>query len=297
MGMTDIVKSDGDRLIELEMLIQEDLKAIFRIGMTLMVIRDEKLWKGNYKSFEDYCNERWQKGSNWARKMIRAVEVKEVVPVENEWQARQLSDLPDEDKVAVFEKAVDEVGDPARVTGAQLKRIKSTIASEAIAEEAEDDGEVWEEKKAGFRHLVEDMQSCVSALNRVSTAIVAIGEQDDGAWLDMDEFKIDMKNIKANIKMATPHDFCPYCKGTGVGEDGNPCPACRGLGWVPKSVWESAPDASKEALRESMEPIATGSLHYDSETYDPDIAAVHDPRDDEDLDPGNEVGQFYEPDF
>jgi len=246
--MTDLQSSERERLLNLENEIQEDLKAIFRIGMNLLEIQNNKLWRDNYKSFEDYCNDRWQKGSNWARKMIKAVEVKEIVPIENEWQARQLTDLPDEDKVVVFDKALDEVGDPTMVTGSQLKRIKNTYLSEQNAEEHAEDKDHWESQKTGFKHLIEDMDSCITSLNRVNRMIEAIAEQPDGLWVNVDEFRVDMRNLKNNIKMATPHDFCPYCKGTGVGEDGKPCPACRGLGWVPKSVWESAPDSLMKDL-------------------------------------------------
>mgnify|MGYP003643716883 CR=1 FL=1 len=242
--MTDLQSTERERLLNLENEIQEDLKAIFRIGMNLLEIQNNKLWRDNYKSFEDYCNDRWQKGSNWARKMIKAVEVKEVVPIENEWQARQLTDLPDEDKVVVFDKALDEVGDPAMVTGSQLKRIKNTYLSEQKAEEHSEDKDQWETKKTGFRHLIEDMQSCITSLNRVNSMVEAIAEQPDGLWVNLDEFRVDMRNLKSNIKMATPHNHCPYCSTRGTSESGaEKCEACRGLQWVPKSVWESAPDS------------------------------------------------------
>jgi len=249
MGMNDsaLTENNFNRLLELEEDITNDLKAVFRIGLNLMVIRDEKLWKQNYKSFEDYCNDRWSKGSNWARKMIKAVEVKEVVPdVENEWQARQLVDLPDEKKVEVFSRAVDEVNDPKLVTGTQLNRIKQSVVAEATTPE------VNTEPMAKYQLLTDDYDSCLNALTRVNSIIEGITEQDVGLWLNLDEFRMDLRNLKANIRMAKPHQTCPYCMGAGtmLSFDGNEenCKACHTLGWVPKAVWDEAPQQFKNKV-------------------------------------------------
>ena len=240
--MSDMATSDRDRLLNLEGEIQEDLKAIFRIGMNLLAIRNEKLWKDNYKSFEDYCNDRWQKGSNWARKMMKAVEVKEVVPIENEWQARQLSDLSDENKIEVFNRAVDEVNDPGLVTGTQLKRIKSSVLAEKAQDEESPqvDADTKELIEESYRRLDDDFHYCLKSLNRVGTTISSISAQKEGMWIDIDEFRHDLGNLKSNLKMARPHAPCPYCSGTGEKNDGD-CTGCTGLGWVPKSVYEEAP--------------------------------------------------------
>tara|TARA_R100001082_G_scaffold110915_2_gene92376 strand:+ start:291 stop:1166 length:876 start_codon:yes stop_codon:yes gene_type:complete len=280
--------ADAHRLLTLETEIVEDLKAVFRIGMNLLEIRNEKLWQGNYKSFEDYCAERWQKGSNWARKMMKAVEVKEIVPIENEWQARQLSDLSDENKVEVFTRAVDEVSDPGLVTGTQLKRIKSSV----LAEQAQDEDapEIGKEEKSeienSYRRLDEDFHYCLKSLHRIGTTINSIAAQKEGMWIDIDEFRHDLANLKGGLKMARPHAPCPYCSGTGV-RDGAECTACHGLGWVPKSVFEEAPKSLQ-----SPKGVEHSPLSYDSENYDPDAAATCDPRDNEDLDPGNDMPDY-----
>ena len=276
-----LATSEHKRLVELEEEITDDLKSIFRIGMNLMEIRDNKLWRGNFKSFEDYCNERWQKGGNWARKMINAVEVKNVVPVENEWQARQLTDLTDDYKVEVFNRAVDEVKDPELVTGNQLKRIKKKFLAEKDFGETESPAGEKTEDDISYGQLVQDFESCISGVRRVSQIIESIAAQEEGMWIDLDEFRIDIKNIKSNIRMAMPFNTCPYCRGTGMDGQGHICQACRGLKWVPKSVWEEAPNG-----------LPASPLSYDSENYDPDVAAPHDPRDDEDLDPGNDMPDY-----
>jgi hypothetical protein len=279
IDLTD-ASEDAYRLLTLETEIIDDLKAVFRIGMNLLEIRDDKLWQGNYKSFEDYCTERWQKGSNWARKMIKAVEVKEVVPIENEWQARQLSDLSDEDKVEVFSRAVDEVNDPTLVTGSQLKRIKNNLIAEHVHDGPDVGAHEKQESEDGFRKLHDDFEHCLNNLKRIGAVIEGIASQDDGAWLDMDEFRIDLNNLKSNLKMARPHSLCPYCSGSGkIGDE--KCTACLGLGWVPKSVFEEAPDQYKtgggpQSWRDSM-----GAGSTDTEVFVQEDASALDPVEDD----------------
>lgn len=247
MSQYDLSQPESSRLLQLEEEIAEDLKAVFRIGVNLMEIRDNKLWRENFKSFEDYCNDKWSKGSNWARKMIKAVKVQDVVPIENEWQARQLVDLSDDKKVEVFNRAVDEVSDPALVTGSQLKRIKQSV----LAEEVEPD--IDQAMLVNHRMLAEDFDSCLNGLTRVNSIIEGISDQSVGMWLNVEEFRMDMKNMRANIRMSKPHELCPYCMGGGkmMSLEGNEedCSACRTLGWVPKAVWDEAPEQFKSKVR------------------------------------------------
>ena len=246
MSQHELSQTESTRLLQLEEEIGEDLKAVFRIGINLMEIRDNKLHRDNFKSFEDYCNDKWSKGSNWARKMIKAVEVQQVVPIENEWQARQLVDLSDDKKVEVFTRAVDEVNTPAMVTGTQLKRIKQSVLAEAS------EPDIDQVSVVNHRLLAEDFESCLSGLTRVNSIIEAIGDQQVGMWLNIEEFRMDLKNMRANIRMAKPHQLCPYCMGAGrsMSFEGNEedCGACRTLGWVPKAVWDEAPDQFKNKV-------------------------------------------------
>jgi len=46
----------------------------------------------------------------------------------------------------------------------------------------------------------------------------------------------DIDNAKRAIRFSKPHAVCPYCKGSGKG-----CKACKGHGWVPKSIFRQAP--------------------------------------------------------
>lgn len=54
--ITEIVTT---RLIECERVIERGLNTFVEVGAALLEIRDSRLYKDNYSTFEDYCRERW----------------------------------------------------------------------------------------------------------------------------------------------------------------------------------------------------------------------------------------------
>lgn len=87
----------GDRLRDLEDIITRGLMTFQEVGYALLEIRDQKLWKPFYASFDDYCLERWKFGARHGNNMIRAAKVAEVVPVKNEAIAREFAQLAKDD--------------------------------------------------------------------------------------------------------------------------------------------------------------------------------------------------------
>jgi hypothetical protein len=86
-----------DRLRDLEDIITRGMMTFQEVGYALMEIRDQKLWKPFFASFDDYCWDRWKYGAKQGNNMIRAAKTAEVVPVKNEAIAREFAKLAEED--------------------------------------------------------------------------------------------------------------------------------------------------------------------------------------------------------
>lgn len=97
---------------ELEAVIEGGLRTFVEVGAALLEIRDRRLYREQgFKTFEDYCQERWK----WSRRHVnRQIEAAGVVrnlgPMgptvpENERQARQLVPLPPEEQREVWKSA------------------------------------------------------------------------------------------------------------------------------------------------------------------------------------------------
>jgi len=62
----DLTRDDKTDLRRLEKLLQSNLQAFLIAGKTLMEIRDRKLYRENYKTFEAYCADRWNLKRSYA---------------------------------------------------------------------------------------------------------------------------------------------------------------------------------------------------------------------------------------
>ena len=85
------------------------------VGNAIREIRDSRLYRERYATFEDYCRERWGWGRNYANKQVVAADTAALVgtnvPIANEAQARALAPLAREDPEAaraVWAEAVEE---------------------------------------------------------------------------------------------------------------------------------------------------------------------------------------------
>lgn len=96
-----------------EHIIGEGIQTFVQVGHALLTIREQKLYRASYTTFEDYCRQRWDLSRPYAYQLIEASQVVErvsamadIVPV-NEAQARPLAKLPPEQQPEVWREVVD----------------------------------------------------------------------------------------------------------------------------------------------------------------------------------------------
>lgn len=70
-------------LAECEEVIQKSVEAFFDAGRALVRIRDQRLYKGRFDSFERYCQQRWGFTRQRSSQLIAAAEVVTTVAVGN----------------------------------------------------------------------------------------------------------------------------------------------------------------------------------------------------------------------
>jgi hypothetical protein len=59
----------------------------------------------------------------------------------------------------------------------------------------------------------------------------------------------DLRNLRTSLAQTRPYGVCPYCRGKG-----GKCQGCKGGGWVPLSVYESAPGDYRANLAAKSSP-------------------------------------------
>jgi hypothetical protein len=132
--MNEILNIDERNELErCEVVIRQGLETFIEVGQALMTIRDKRLYRIEFGTFEDYCRDKWGMPRNYANKLIAASEVVAnlemgtMVP-KSERQARPLTSLEPEIQREAWKEVVhqsQETGKP--ITAATVQQVANTF--------------------------------------------------------------------------------------------------------------------------------------------------------------------------
>lgn len=98
---------EATALAEHEQVIERGIQTFTEVGNALLKIRDGRLYRADFGTFEDYCRERWSFSARRAGQLIEAAAIGTIVPVENEGQARELARVPEPERADVWRETVE----------------------------------------------------------------------------------------------------------------------------------------------------------------------------------------------
>jgi hypothetical protein len=135
MMFEDLTKTDHKKLVALENIIEVGLRTFSDVGNALLQIRDEQLYRPQYNSFEDYCEEKRDMDHSHACRLMHSAQVienlksspiGELLP-QNEAQARPLALLPPEQQSEAWNKAVRSAPEGKTPSAGLVQRIVDRI--------------------------------------------------------------------------------------------------------------------------------------------------------------------------
>jgi DNA modification methylase len=114
--MKELIKEEKELLQKHETTIKKGLNTFVEVGQALLEIRDKKLYRIEYKTFEEYCQEKWQISRRRSYELINASIAIENVRLgaqmpKNEKEVRPLTRLEPEVQNAVWQETVEKHGD------------------------------------------------------------------------------------------------------------------------------------------------------------------------------------------
>ena len=131
---------EAERLAKFEAIIEKNCKSLFALGEALQVIRDERLYRDSFDTFQEYCHAKWAFSRTWAHFQITAATTratlltvvnKDGLPEPtNERQLRPLSKLKPEAKAAAWRLACQIAGD-SEINHSHVERAVAEIKGEA----------------------------------------------------------------------------------------------------------------------------------------------------------------------
>lgn len=112
MSFGTLITGDERRKLQsLESVVARGQKAFVEVGCALAEIRNSKLYRADFKTFEDYCREKWGWEKRHAYRLIEAADVAKTCPVghelTNERQARELAKVEPAARAEVLEIAAE----------------------------------------------------------------------------------------------------------------------------------------------------------------------------------------------
>ena len=182
--MANLTRSEVSELAECEAVIERGLYSVAEMGNALRKVRDKRLYRETYATFNDYCLERWHMGESYVNHQIRAAKVIEnlgtIVPKPNlESQARPLSQLEPEERREAWSLAVENAGN-GHPTAAQVKAAVDEIVPKPLTEAKMNYAQSWID-------IVEKMCISFTSFNRRGGARVLprIGHKKDDKALSI----------------------------------------------------------------------------------------------------------------
>lgn len=271
------------RLLALEKIIEKGKQTFIDVGLALVEIRDNRLYKTECKSFEEYCLKRW----NWTRRRADQV-VKTALAVQgvtqkvrstlliSERAASELAKVPKNEQ----EKVLKQAAKNGAVTAGSVKKAAAsnhrdvrgvdpyfyTSGTAPAAELGHDPipdaeaGSLAEPErdivrdKTGYEipeHLhglwdrSQEIQDILTAISKIKGTLERAQEAGDLMFVEVNFSGgiADLKNAYTNIQRAKPYAVCTSCQG----KTSKNCALCGGKGLLSEFKWDRAvPRETKE---------------------------------------------------
>ena len=139
--MTDaaLTVTEKDRLATLERVVEDGMSTFVNVGSALLAIRDEKLYRADYLTFEQYVHRRWNITRQRAYQLISAGLMSTQVDIQNERQSRILQKLDSPEERSIAWTLAKEAG-AAIAPGKDVPTVAVKAAVEAVSEAKITDG-------------------------------------------------------------------------------------------------------------------------------------------------------------
>lgn len=196
---------EARRLKHCEKVIERGLETFYEVGNALAEIRESRLYRISFGSFEDYCRERWNMSRFYAHRLIDAAQVVDnLLPMGNivpncERQAREIAKFEPELQKAVWHMVIetaptDDEGQP-RITEGHIRALKNVL-TEVVKAGGMDDGS-GEMKPLGVLIDAAVTEEVYERMMRQKTAIKEKMEADTEAAERKARQKSDRSEVEA----------------------------------------------------------------------------------------------------
>lgn len=251
------------KLEKLESEIRQGLQTFVDVGCALTVIRDEKLYRRDYDTFEAYCQERWGWSRQRSSQLINAAELMDKLPptlaakVTTEREARALLLLEPAEQKQVIREAAKEgvpIAEKAKSFSEKPVNIDRTVSTQVDKvkkkEPARLDKEGWPIPPVIIEAWDRADEAASSGLSLITKLRSMLREGEESQDIIFGEVKVQENIALAsqlfdNFKQIKPHAVCTVCNGRGAKD----CLLCKGRGFLSSFSYKMFGDAEVKKIR------------------------------------------------
>ena len=251
-----LTQQDIDDLESLEDVIAEGNDTFVKVGNAIAEIQERKLYLRDYKSFEEYCQNRWGWSRDRGYLLISAAKTVNQLPpkcrpvVGNERQAREISKIPKEHQEEVLESAKMN----GAITAKSIRETASKIIDVPFRPDDEEPpvrrdmtGYPIPDHKVSLFERSEEVEKVLRLIASVRGALQTAQDNEDRLWqpVIVSAMMTKLDAIYADLKTAVPYAVCPYCSGMTAEH----CLTCKGRGVISKFIWDTVVPSDLKAIR------------------------------------------------
>jgi hypothetical protein len=244
--LTDV---ESKRYRKLKQQIGSWWKDRLAVGAALREIRDQKLYRQEYSTFEDFCIAEYEIKHSQAYRLIEAADVKESLKtspigdkLRNEQQARALALVPLEKRAEVLEEASKD--GPA--TARKITEAAATVKPEKPQQQLDKTGYPIPESILDDWQHAESYSALLREVSNIKKTVSDALEGSDIAFREISNTTIALiQNVYGQLKCIIPYAVCTSC----AGHNRAKCTLCKRRGFISKFAWEQYVPAEIKKMR------------------------------------------------
>jgi len=240
--MNAITLAESKRLIYLEKIVEAGHQTFVEVGLAMAEIRDQGLYRADFKTFEAYCIGKWGWTKQHCYRLINSAEVAKSNPwVTNERQAREIAAVPPADRPTVL-ATVAASGEP--VTAAAIKAASKPPAAPKAKPAPILDviGRQIPQVLVPLWNRRQEVQDLLTKIGTVKGYLRGAQTEDDVlyAGTNFSSILAHLDQATAELKDSLPYVVCAACHG----KQPENCNLCSHKGFISQFKWETV--VSKE---------------------------------------------------
>lgn len=236
--LTIIQKAD---LKKLTITIDKAASAWADAVPALIQIREQKLYRDEAKTFEDFCQKRWGWTRRWVNQQIESSKTIKMLPVKlgtmvpTERAARALTEVPKSQRSAVVQSIVDK---GEKVTTATIQQAAKAASPPKPPTPLDHQGTKVPAPAIPFWERRDEVQDMLTELSQMKCSIEEKLKDGDSLYVRVAQDVIaHLSQAYSSLSDAKLYAVCTDCQGW-FDKGPQPCGTCHGTGLISKYRFE-----------------------------------------------------------